>query len=69
MTPTSVTLVRVALIANVSTHRAHSGVTAMKDTPKPTPPRARVRNCYFAMTTKTILIMMMMMMMIVLLLL
>ncbi|KAK2159563.1 hypothetical protein NP493_1707g00014 [Ridgeia piscesae] len=35
-------LVRVALIANVSTHRAHSGVTAMKDTPKPTPPRARI---------------------------
>ena len=48
MTPTSVTRVRVTLIANVSTHRAHSDVTAMKGTPRPTPPRARVCHCYFA---------------------
>ena len=59
MTPTSVTRVRVTLIANVSTHRAHSDVTAMKGTRKPTPPRARVCNCYFAMTTRTIVMMMM----------
>ena len=60
MTRTSVTRVRVTLIATVSTHRAHSDVTAMKDIPKPTPPRARVCNCYFAMTTRMILMMMMM---------
>ena len=60
VTLTSVTRVRVTLIATVSTHRAHSDVTAMKDTPKPTPPRARVCHCYFAMTRRMILMMMMM---------